>query len=257
MNNKNDQLLLVEDVSVHYGKAIAIASIDIEMDLGESVAVIGANGVGKTTLMKSIMGLVELERGKIFFKDNLIRESSKSDYRKIRRNNSLETYEIVELGITLCPERRQLFTESTVYENLVLGAYTVNDPEEIERRIEWVSSLFPIIKERLHDEAGKFSGGQQQMIAIARSLMRKPALLLLDEPSLGLAPFIKKTIVEAIKEINKTEKEIAILCVEQDITMAFDMCTRGYVMENGRIRYKGSKEEILSNKYVREAFLGL
>lgn len=250
-------LLNVEEVSVHYGKAIAIASINIAIDLGESVAVIGPNGTGKTTLMKAIMGLVELERGKIYLNNKLINESTKSDFRKIKKNNSLKTHEIVKLGITLCPERRQLFSESTVYENLVLGAYTVQDKEEVEKRIEWVADLFPIIRERLHDEAGKFSGGQQQMIAIARSLMRKPALLLLDEPSLGLAPFIKKDIVEAIKEINKTEKNMSILVVEQDITMAFEMCSRGYVMENGRIRYKGDKKEILENPYVREAFLGL
>lgn len=256
MKSKNN-LLNVEEVSVHYGKAIAIASININMDLGESVAVIGPNGTGKTTLMKAIMGLVELERGKIYLNNRIISESTKSDFRKIKKNHSLKTHEIVKLGITLCPERRQLFSESTVYENMVLGAYTVQDKEEIEKRIEWVGELFPIIKERLHDEAGKFSGGQQQMIAIARSLMRKPSLLLLDEPSLGLAPFIKRDIVEAIKEINKTEKNISILVVEQDITMAFEMCSRGYVMENGRIRFKGGKSEILKNPYVREAFLGL
>jgi branched-chain amino acid transport system ATP-binding protein len=257
MNDLNNHLLKLIEVSVHYGKAIAIASINIELDLGESVAIIGPNGTGKTTLMKAIMGLVELERGRIYLRDQLIRESSQSDFRKISKNKSLKTHDIVRLGITLCPERRQLFSESTVYENLVLGAYTIDDQEEIEKRIEWVSKLFPIIAERLHDEAGKFSGGQQQMIAIARSLMRKPSVLLLDEPSLGLAPFIKKTIVDAIHEINKTEKNMSILVVEQDITMAFQMCSRGYVMENGRIRYKGSKDEILSNPYVREAFLGL
>jgi branched-chain amino acid transport system ATP-binding protein len=150
-----------------------------------------------------------------------------------------------------------LFSESTVYQNLVLGAYTINDKEEIEKRIEWVSDLFPIIRERLHDEAGKFSGGQQQMIAIARALMRKPSILLLDEPSLGLAPFIKKTIIDAIKTINSVEKNMSMLIVEQDITMAFDVCTRGYVMENGRIKLTGSREDILKNPYVREAFLGL
>ena len=207
--------------------------------------------------MKSIIGLVELEKGKILFKDKIISESTKSQFRKIQQNNSLKTHEIVKLGITLCPERRQLFSESTVYENLRLGAYTIDDKEEIENRINWVSTLFPIIKERLNDEAGKFSGGQQQMIAIARALMRKPDLLLLDEPSLGLAPFIKQTIIDAIKEINKTERNMSILMVEQDITMAFNICTRGYVMENGRIKLKGNREEILKNPYVREAFLGL
>jgi branched-chain amino acid transport system ATP-binding protein len=250
-------LLTLRDVSVHYGKAIAIASINLQLQRGESVAVIGPNGTGKTTLMKAIMGLVELERGKIFFQDQVIAESNKSEFKKVKNNQSLKTYELVKLGITLCPERRQLFSESTVYQNLVLGAYTINDKEEIEKRIEWVSDLFPIIRERLHDEAGKFSGGQQQMIAIARALMRKPSILLLDEPSLGLAPFIKKTIIDAIKTINSVEKNMSMLIVEQDITMAFDVCTRGYVMENGRIKLTGSREDILKNPYVREAFLGL
>lgn len=257
MSEAKSPLLDVNHVSVHYGKAIAIADIHFSIELGESVTIIGPNGTGKTTLMKAIMGLVDLEHGKIFLNDKLIRESSKSDFRKIRGNKSMKTHEIVKLGITLCPERRQLFSESTVYENLILGAYTVEAQEEIEKRIEWVSELFPIIKERMYDEAGKFSGGQQQMIALARSLMRKPSLLLLDEPSLGLAPMVKKTIVDAIKEINKSEKNMSILIVEQDINMAFQMCSRGYVMENGRIRYDGSKEEILNNPYVREAFLGL
>ena len=250
-------ILELLDVSVHYGRAIAIAGVTFKIEKGEAVAVIGPNGTGKTTLMKAISGLVELERGKIYFNGKLIAESSKSDFRTIKFNNSLKAHEIVKLGVIHCPERRMLFSESTVEENLLLGAYTIQDEEVKAKLLEEVLELFPVLKERLHDEASKFSGGQQQMIAIGRALMGNPKLLLLDEPSLGLAPMIKKDILDAIKVINKRNKDLSILMVEQDVSMAFNICERGYVMENGRIRLSGSKDEILANPYVREAFLGL
>ena len=161
------------------------------------------------------------------------------------------------MGIVHCPERRLLFSESTVEENLLLGAYTIDDLDLRAKLLEEVLELFPILRERLHDEANKFSGGQQQMIALGRALMGNPNLLLLDEPSLGLAPMIKKDILDAIKTINKRNKDLSILIVEQDVNMAFDICTRGFVMENGRIKLNGTREEILANTYVREAFLGL
>ena len=254
---KQENRLELLDVSVHYGRAIAVAGISIKVEKGESVAIIGPNGTGKTTLMKAISGLVELERGKIFFNNKLIAESSKSDFRKITMNHSLKPHQIVSEGIIHCPERRLLFSESTVEENLLQGAYTIQDPELKAKLLEEVLDLFPILKERLHDEADKFSGGQQQMIAIGRALMGNPKVLLLDEPSLGLAPMVKKDILDAIANAIKRNKNLSILMVEQDITMAFDICTRGYVMENGRIKISGSKEEILNNPYVREAFLGI
>ena len=257
MNEVESSRLELHDVSVHYGRAIAIAGITFKIEQGENVAIIGPNGTGKTTLMKAISGLVPLERGRIFFNNKLIVESAKSDFRKIKNNSSLKAHEIVQEGIIHCPERRLLFAESTVKENLMLGAYSIRDPELKEKMLEEVLDLFPVLKERLHDEASKFSGGQQQMLAIGRSLMGNPKLLLLDEPSLGLAPMIKKDILNALNVISKRNKNLSILMVEQDISMAFDICERGYVMENGRIKINGSRDEILANPYVREAFLGL
>ena len=245
------------DVSVHYGRAIAIAGISFEIHKGESVAIIGPNGTGKTTLMKAISGIVDLERGRIFFNNRLLRESSKSEFRKIKMNNSLKPHQIVQQGIIHCPERRHLFPESTVEQNLMLGAYTIQDSERKAQLLDDVLNLFPILKERLYDEASKFSGGQQQMIAIGRALMGDPKILLLDEPSLGLAPLVKNNILDVLKTMKKRKEDMSILMVEQDITMAFNICERGYVMENGRIKIKGSKEEILNNPEVREAFLGL
>lgn len=257
MEKNNSNSLELQDVSVHYGRAIAIAGITFKIVQGEKVAIIGPNGTGKTTLMKAISGLLPLERGKIFFNNKLIVESIKSDFRKIKVNHSLKPHEIVKMGIVHCPERRLLFSESTVEENLLLGAYTIDDLDLRAKLLEEVLELFPILRERLHDEANKFSGGQQQMIALGRALMGNPNLLLLDEPSLGLAPMIKKDILDAIKTINKRNKDLSILIVEQDVNMAFDICTRGFVMENGRIKLNGTREEILANPYVREAFLGL
>ena len=257
MEKNNSNSLELQDVSVHYGRAIAIAGITFKIVQGEKVAIIGPNGTGKTTLMKAISGLLPLERGKIFFNNKLIVESIKSDFRKIKVNHSLKPHEIVKMGIVHCPERRLLFSESTVEENLLLGAYTIDDLDLRAKLLEEVLELFPILRERLHDEANKFSGGQQQMIALGRALMGNPNLLLLDEPSLGLAPMIKKDILDAIKTINKRNKDLSILIVEQDVNMAFVFCTRGFVMENGRIKLNGTREEILANPYVREAFLGL
>ena len=257
MEKNNSNSLELQDVSVHYGRAIAIAGITFKIVQGEKVAIIGPNGTGKTTLMKAISGLLPLERGKIFFNNKLIVESIKSDFRKIKVNHSLKPHEIVKMGIVHCPERRLLFSESTVEENLLLGAYTIDDLDLRAKLLEEVLELFPILRERLHDEANKFSGGQQQMIALGRALMGNPNLLLLDEPSLGLAPMIKKDILDAIKTINKRNKDLSILIVEQDVNMAFDICTRGFVLENGRIKLNGTREEILANPYVREAFLGL
>ncbi len=256
-SNVKDHTLELQDVSVHYGRAIAIAGITLKILKGESVGIIGPNGTGKTTLMNAISGLVELERGKIYFNNKIIRESSKSDFRKIKLNNSMKPHQIVQQGIIHCPERRHLFPESTVEQNLMLGAYTIKDEGKKAKLLEDVLNLFPVLQERLFDEASKFSGGQQQMIAIGRALMGDPKLLLLDEPSLGLAPLIKNNILDAINAMKKRKKDMSILMVEQDITMAFNICERGYVMENGRIKLAGSKEEILNNPYVREAFLGL
>ncbi|MFX1536115.1 MAG: ABC transporter ATP-binding protein [Promethearchaeota archaeon] len=254
-NETSKYLLELQGVSVHYGRAIALASISFNIKEGELVAIIGPNGTGKTTLLRAISGLVELERGKIFFEGKLIAESTKSEFRVLGKNRSLDPHKIVELRVIHCPERRRLFTESTVLDNLLLGAYIVKDPEEIEKSKDWVLKLFPVLAERLDEKAGNFSGGEQQMIAIGRSLMGNPKLLLLDEPSLGLAPMVKQNIVDAIRNIQKTGT--TILLVEQDASIALEICDRGYLMEDGRLELEGTKDELLNNSHVKEAYLGI
>lgn len=256
MSEPSAHLLELQGVSVHYGRAIAVATVSLNVDRGELVAVIGPNGTGKTTLLRAISGLgPELERGKIFFDGKLIMESTKSEFRVLGKNRSLKAHQIVKLGIIHCPEKRRLFTESTVQDNLELGAYTEPNPEEVAKRLEGVLQLFPILRDRLEERAGNFSGGEQQMIALGRSLMGNPKVLLLDEPSLGLAPMIKATIVDAIREIQKAGT--TILLVEQDASIALDICDRGYLLEDGRIELQGSKEELLNNPHVKEAYLGI
>jgi len=256
MSEKKSSIFFeLQGLSVHYGRAIALASVSLTVDKGELVAVIGPNGTGKTTLLRAVSGLVELERGKVFFEGNLIAESTKSDFRAMGQNKSLKAHKIVELGIIHCPERRRLFTESTVFENLLLGAYTIEDQTTVKRTLERVLKLFPVLKERLDEKAGNFSGGEQQMIAISRSLMGSPKLLLLDEPSLGLAPMVKQAIVDAIREIQKSGT--TILLVEQDASIALEICDRGYLLEDGRIELEGKKDELLNNPHIKEAYLGI
>ncbi|MHA2224349.1 MAG: ABC transporter ATP-binding protein [Candidatus Hodarchaeales archaeon] len=254
-NSDSNYLLELQGASVHYGRAIAIASVSLTVEKGELVAVIGPNGTGKSTLLRAISGLVELERGRIYFQGKLIAESTKSDFRVMERNYSLKPHQIVKEGIIHCPERRRLFTESTVIENLELGAYSLTDKDEIEELMENVLKLFPALETRLNERSGNFSGGEQQMVALGRSLMGNPKLLLLDEPSLGLAPMVKKSIVNAIREIQKTGT--TILLVEQDASIALEICDRGYLLEDGRIELEGSSEELLNNPHVKEAYLGI
>ncbi|MCK5343171.1 MAG: ABC transporter ATP-binding protein [Candidatus Heimdallarchaeota archaeon] len=245
----------LQGASVHYGRAIALASIFLKVKAGELVAVIGPNGTGKSTLLRAISGLVELERGKIFFNGKLIIESTKSDFRALGKNRSLKAHKIVDLGIIHCPERRRLFTDSSVEENLILGAYSIKDKEKKEELFEQVLKLFPVLKTRLDEKAGNFSGGEQQMVALARSLMGDPKILLLDEPSLGLAPMVKKNIIDAIRKIQSSGT--TILLVEQDASIALEMCDRGYLLEDGRIELEGKSEELLNNPHVKEAYLGI
>lgn len=256
MSKSSSQYLLeLQGTSVHYGRAIVLASVSLTVSKGELVAIIGPNGTGKTTLLRAISGLTELERGKIFFEGKLIAESTKSEFRVTGRSRSLKPHKIVELGIIHCPERRRLFTESTVRDNLELGAYAIKDTKKITQTLEWVLKLFPFIEDRLEEKAGVFSGGEQQMIAIGRSLMGNPKLLLLDEPSLGLAPMVKAAIVDAIREIQKAGT--TILLVEQDASVALEICDRGYLLEDGRVELKGSSEDLKNNPYIKEAYLGI
>ena len=250
-----NHLLELQEASVHFGRAIILSSVSLTVEPSELVAVIGPNGTGKTTLLKAISGLVELERGKIIFEGNMIAESTKSQFRVMEKNRSLKPHKIVELGIIHCPERRRLFGESSVEENLRLGAYTIRDKEKIEKLFKRVLKLFPFIEDRLEEKAGNFSGGEQQMVAIGRSLMGDPRLLLLDEPSLGLAPQVKLDIVDAIREIQKLGT--TILLIEQDASIALEICDRGYLLEDGRVELEGTKQELMNNSHIKESYLGL
>lgn len=248
-------MLRLEDVSVHYGRAIALASVNLEIHPGEFIAVIGPNGAGKSTLLRAISGLVELERGTIHYNDELLIETTNSRYRKMGKNRSMDPHEIVKRGIVHCPERRRLFPRLSLKENLMLGAYLFKDEvEENEKRLEEVLNTFPMLKGRLHEDAGNFSGGQQQMIAIGRALMGRPNILMLDEPSLGLAPVIRADIIEKIKEI--AEQGTTILLIEQDAMLALEIAERAYLLEDGSIVKEDSSSNMIEDPYVHDTYLG-
>ena len=248
-------MLEIKNLSVHYGRAIALASVNMEIKPGEFIAVIGPNGSGKSTLLRAISGLVELERGTVYYNDELLVETTNSRYRKMGRNKTLLPHEIVKRGVVHCPERRRLFPKLTLKENLMLGAYLFKDEvEENEHRFQDVLDLFPALRDRLHEEAGNFSGGQQQMIAIARSLMGRPKILMLDEPSLGLAPIIRSDIVDRIAEIAK--QGTTVLLIEQDARLALSVADRAYLLEDGVIASEGSCSEMIENDYIHETYLG-
>jgi branched-chain amino acid transport system ATP-binding protein len=233
-------LLEVKDLYVSYGKAAVLRGIKISLETGDVVGVIGPNGAGKTTLMRAVSGLTR-GQGTIKFAGESI--------------NGLPPHEIVKRSIVLCPERRRLFPEMTVGRNLAMGAYLRQDKKKVQADLEEILILFPALKRRLNNPAGTMSGGEQQMLAVARSLMSKPTLLMLDEPSFGLAPLVKKAITETLLEIRK--KGLSILLCEQDTRLAFNTVKRAYVMENGKIFTQGSTESLAVNPYIKEAYLGL
>jgi len=235
-------LLLVKNVSVHYGKALALDSISLEVSSGEFVAVIGPNGAGKTTLMKTISSVIKPSSGEVIFEG--------------KRISDLPPHEVAKLGIAHCPERRRLATRMTVLENLELGAYLRKDKEEVKKDLKMIYEFFPILKERKNQKAGTLSGGEQQMLAIARALMARPKLLLLDEPSVGLAPIMKERIFEAIEQIKK-EVNVTILIAEQDASLTLPIADRAYVLETGKIRLEGAARDLLNNEYVKSSYLGI
>jgi branched-chain amino acid transport system ATP-binding protein len=233
-------LLTVKDLYVNYGNVEALHGINLEVDEGEIVTILGANGAGKSTTLMTISGLVSPKKGKILYKDIEI--------------SRLQGHEVVQYGIAQVPEGRRVFTTLTVQENLNLGAFTINDHDKIQKTLEWIFELFPRMKERREQLAGTLSGGEQQMLAIARGLMANPRILLLDEPSLGLAPILVKSIFETIREIN--ESGVTVLLVEQNARAALKLANRGYVMEVGRIVLQDSSKSLLKNPEVRKAYLG-
>jgi branched-chain amino acid transport system ATP-binding protein len=232
-------MLAVSGVHAFYGNIEALRGVDLEVGVGEIVALIGANGAGKSTLLMTICGHPRAARGRILF-----------DGRDITRR---DTFEIVRLGIAHVPEGRRIFPRMTVLENLQIGA-TVGDPARFDEDLGRVFGLFPILKERHGQRGGTLSGGEQQMLAIARALMSQPRLLLLDEPSLGLAPLIVKQILEVIRQINELQ-QITVFLVEQNARQALRLAHRGYVMQTGRIILSGTGAELLANPEVRAAYL--
>lgn len=234
-------MLEVKNLTVHYDGAIALNNVSLNVQKGEFVGVVGPNGAGKTTLLRAISGvLTEVEPGK---KERPTMEGSITfNGEKI---DKLRAWKIVQKGIIHCPERRRLFAELTVRENLEMGAYLRKDKKEIEKDYEKIYKLFPILKEREKQMAQTLSGGEQQMLAIARALMSRPKLLLIDEPSLGLAPLLKKTVYESIREIWKSG--VTVLLVEQDVAATLDLAQRIYVLAHGRIAAEGTKKELMEN----------
>jgi branched-chain amino acid transport system ATP-binding protein len=244
-------MLEVKNLTVHYDGAMALNDVSVTVKKGELVAVVGPNGAGKTTLLKAISGtLRELQR--------IRREKARLTGEIIFENERIEKlkpWQIVKKGIIHCPERRRLFSEMSVFENLIMGSYLRKDKEEIKKDLERVYQLFPILKERKNQMAQTLSGGEGQMLAIARALMARPKLLLIDEPSLGLAPLAKQKVFESIKEI--WESGVTILLVEQDASMALSLATRGYVLTHGRIAAQGTPQELLKNEDLREMYIGV
>lgn len=234
-------LLNVKDLNTYYGAIHALKGVSITVNEGEIVSLIGSNGAGKSTLVNTIAGLLKPRSGSIEFQGKNI--------------SKMEAYNVLKEGISLSPEGREVFASLTVEENLKLGAYTINDAKLINESFEYVYELFPKLKERKGQYAGTLSGGEQQMLAIGRSLMGRPKLLLLDEPSLGLAPNIVAQIFELIKKISK--EGITILLIEQNAFMALKTSDRAYVLENGVISLEGPSKDIINDDKVREIYLGI
>lgn len=231
-------MLKINDLCVNYGGIKAVRNVSFEVPEGKIVTLIGANGAGKSTILRTITGLVRSASGSIIYNDEDI--------------TKLPTYDIVNKGITLVPEGRHVFPDMTVLENLKIGAYLRKD--SLNEDIEWVYSLFPRLKERNWQQAGTLSGGEQQMLAVGRALMSRPKLIMMDEPSLGLAPIIVKEIFNIIKEINKNG--VTILLIEQNANMALHTADLAYVLETGSIALHGTGEELLADEKVKELYLG-
>lgn len=233
-------MLEVKDLHVHYGMIHALKGVSMQVNQGEIVALIGANGAGKTTLLHAISAILKKSGGDVLFEGkSLDKDSAK---------------QIVELGITQVPEGRRIFSGLTVYENLMMGAFLRKDKEGIKEDLKKIYERFPILEKRSSQDASTLSGGEQQMLAMGRALMARPKILLLDEPSMGLAPILVKEIFRIIQEINK--QGTTILLVEQNARMALSICDRAYVMEMGNIVLSGSGEELSNSEQIQKAYLG-
>ncbi|HOV54411.1 MAG: ABC transporter ATP-binding protein [Thermotogaceae bacterium] len=234
-------VLEVENLHVFYGSIHAIKGVSFKVDQGKIITLIGANGAGKTSTLSTISGLVKAKRGKIVFDGHEIQ--------------NMPPHAINRMGICLVPEGRRIFPNLTVMENLMMGAFSRKDKQEVKKDIEWVFSLFPRLEERKSQLGGTLSGGEQQMLAISRGLMSRPKLLMMDEPSLGLAPILVEEVFDIVKKINA--EGVTILLVEQNAVGALKISNYGYVLETGNVTIEGPSEELLSNDDVRKAYLGL
>jgi len=233
-------MLTIRDLHVSYGGIQALRGIDLEVPDGKIVTLIGANGAGKSTTLRTVSGLVKAEKGSVTYDGTELL--------------GLPIYRILELGVAMVPEGRRVFTNLTVLENLKIGAYLRKDRENIEKDLQWVYELFPRLQEREWQLAGTLSGGEQQMLAVGRALMSRPKLMMMDEPSLGLAPLVVKGIFDIIKEINR--QGVTVLLIEQNANMALKTADIGYVLETGEITLTGTGAELLSNEAVKRAYLG-
>jgi len=234
-------VLEVKSINVSYGLVRVLWDVSFRVEEGEIVATVGSNGAGKTTTLRTISGLLRPSSGSIEFNGEGL--------------DRVRSHSIVEKGIAHVPEGRRLFPFSSVLANLEIGAYTTGARKKIDENLEFVFELFPVLKERRRQLAGTLSGGEQQMLAVARGLMSRPRLLMLDEPSLGLAPILVGKVFEVLRELN--DRGVTILLVEQNVSSALTLCNRGYVLENGRIVLEGSGQELLNNPHVKEAYLGV
>jgi len=234
-------MLNVEKIQLKYGNIPVIHDVTFRVEKGEIVALVGGNGNGKSSILWGVAGLLTPSLGTVSFEGRDITKT--------------QAYDIVSLGISLVPEGRRLFPSLSVYKNLRLGAFLTDDGKEIEKRLEYVYSIFPVLKERMNQKAHTLSGGEQQMVAIGRGLMSQPKLLLLDEPSWGIAPKLVDKIFEVIREIRNNG--VTILLVEQDVQEALEACDRAYVIQTGRVVMEGAGRDVLNSELIQKAFLGL
>lgn len=239
MANK-EPLLVIDNIDTYYGKIHALKGISLKVNEGEIVSLIGSNGAGKTTTLKTISSLLKPSKGEIVFNGQPI--------------SKLPSHEVAIRGIAHVPEGRKIFPRMSVLENLEMGAFRFNDPHKLQKNIEYVYELFPRLKERSKQKGGTLSGGEQQMLAIGRALMSEPSILLMDEPSMGLAPLLVEHIFQCIKQLNS--QGMTILLVEQNAHKALKIAHRGYVLQTGSIVMEGTGQELLKNEMVREAYLG-
>lgn len=234
-------MLQVNGISVSYGGTPALTDVSFEVNEGEIVSIVGSNGAGKSTILKTVSGLLKPEKGTIEF-----------DGERIEK---LRAFEVVEKGLAHVPEGRKLFSKLNVLENLLLGAYTNKSEERRQELLAEIFDIFPVLKERQQQKAGTLSGGEQQMLAVGRALMLEPKLLMLDEPSLGIMPLLVDRLFEVVERINKSGT--TILLVEQNVQQALELAHRAYVLQTGRMVMQGESEEVLKSDMVRSAFLGL